>query len=87
MQPPQLPPGYALIWVPGHGWAGVPISGGGGNRPDQGLPGQGQHPDNTLPGGQPPPEGGQPPQPGQLPTQPPQAGQQPGQPPQPQPKR
>jgi hypothetical protein len=82
-QPPELPPGYFLVWIPGHGWAAAPVN------PGQ-LPGGGAHPDNTLPGQQ--PGQGQPPQAGQLPGQPPQPGQQPPQPsqqpqPTPQPKR
>jgi hypothetical protein len=67
-QPPQpdqglpgggAPPGYILVWVPGHGWTYIQA----GARPDQGLPqppgspGAPTHP--TAPGGQP----GQPAQP------------------------
>jgi hypothetical protein len=72
--PGGAPPGYILVWVPGHGWSYIHV----GTGPDQGLPGQ-------QPGGGQP---GQPPGPSQgpgFPTQPIAPGGQPGHQPSPPP--
>jgi hypothetical protein len=54
----QLKKVWAYVWIRGYGsrWVVLDISArppgiGGGEHPDQGLPGSGEHPDQGLPGG------------------------------------